>query len=50
MNRSRRVAKQGWDQAEGVHPTAAALEEGSMSSGRKEEVGTNTEKQEHVGR
>lgn len=43
MKRSRRVAKQGWEQAEGTHP-AGILEIGSMSSGKKAE--SNVEKRE----
>ncbi|KAJ4377745.1 hypothetical protein N0V83_000575 [Neocucurbitaria cava] len=43
VKRSRRVAKQGWEQAEGTHP-AGILETGSMSSGKKAE--SNVEKRE----
>lgn len=38
VKRSRRVAKEGWEKAEGVEPAPGVLESGSLSSGRKEGV------------
>ena len=46
VKRSRRVAKEGWEHAEGVNPVAA-METGSLSSGKREEEGV--EKKEHTG-
>jgi hypothetical protein len=46
VKRSRKVAKQGWEQVVGAHPAALA-ETGSISSGKKLDVGT--EKKEHTG-
>jgi hypothetical protein len=37
VRRSRRVAKQGWEQAEGEEPHPGILETGSVSSGKKNE-------------
>jgi hypothetical protein len=45
VKRSRRVAKEGWEQAIGTDP-AAIMETGSTSSGNKAEH--KTEKAEHV--
>lgn len=47
MKRSRRVAKEGWEKAEGVEPSAGALETGSVASSRKEE-GEKAERREDV--
>ncbi|OAK96880.1 putative Myo-inositol transporter 1 [Phaeosphaeriaceae sp. SRC1lsM3a] len=47
VKRSRRVAKVGWESAEGVEPSPAVLETGSVASSRK---GEEAEKREDVGR
>ena len=47
VKRSRRVAKEGWEQAIGTNP-AAILETGSMSSGRKDAEGKVMEKTENI--
>ncbi|KAF2026542.1 putative Myo-inositol transporter 1 [Setomelanomma holmii] len=46
VKRSRRVAKQGWEQADGTEPHPGMLETGSVSSKKEEDV---VEKKEHTG-
>lgn len=48
VKRSRRVAKQGWEVAEGTQPDVGVLETGSLGSRDREETKEiGTEKKEH---
>jgi len=47
VRRSRHVAKEGWDAAEGVAPQAHILETGSMTSSKRGDE--TAEKKEHIG-
>ena len=47
VRRSRRIAKEGWDVAEGVAPQAQILETGSMTSSKRGDE--TAEKKERIG-
>jgi hypothetical protein len=48
VKRSRRIAKHGWEQAEGGQPDIGVLETGSVGSREKDESkGAGAEKREH---
>lgn len=48
VKRSRRVAKEGWERAEGVEPSAGVLETGSVASSKKGDEAEKVERREEV--